>query len=88
MWHGILKQYILCYSKDKTLLDNWIDYRAIKGKLDNPDNDKRGNWFSGYLANVCDKEDLYLKMKKFIELPYDEKVEMGKVRIIMSLVQR
>lgn len=34
---------------------------------------------SGYLANVCDKEDLYLKMKKFIELPYDEKVEMGKV---------
>lgn len=45
-----LEQYILCYSKDKTLLDNWIDYRAIKGKLDNPDNDKRGNWFSGSIS--------------------------------------
>lgn len=33
---------------------------------------------SGYLANVQDKEDLYFKMKKFIELPYDEKVKMGK----------
>ncbi len=45
-----LEQYILCYSKDKTLLDNWIDYRAIKGKLSNPDNDKRGNWFSGSIS--------------------------------------
>ncbi|ANH47478.1 site-specific DNA-methyltransferase [Helicobacter pylori] len=45
-----LEQYILCYSKDKTLLDNWIDYRAIKGKLNNPDNDKRGNWFSGSIS--------------------------------------
>lgn len=33
---------------------------------------------SGYLASVRDKEDLYFKMKKFIELPYDEKVKMGK----------
>lgn len=31
-------------------MDNWIDYRAIKGKLDNPDNDKRGNWFSGSIS--------------------------------------
>ena len=34
---------------------------------------------SGYLVNVQDKEDLYLKIKKFIELPYDEKVNMGKI---------
>lgn len=34
---------------------------------------------SGYLVNVQDKEDLYLKIKKFIELPYDKKVNMGKI---------
>lgn len=33
---------------------------------------------SGLLANVCDAEDLYNKIKKFIELPYDKKVNMGK----------
>lgn len=33
---------------------------------------------SGYLAKVEDKEDLYRKIKKFIELPYDKKVSMGK----------
>lgn len=34
---------------------------------------------SGYLAKVQDKNDLYYNMKKFIELPYSEKVKMGKV---------
>lgn len=33
---------------------------------------------SGLLANVQDKEDLYFKIKDFIELPYEKKVEMGK----------
>lgn len=34
---------------------------------------------SGYLVNVCDKDDLYEKMKQFIELPYNQKVQMGRV---------
>ena len=34
---------------------------------------------SGYLVKVQDKEDLYLKMKEFINLPYEQKVEMGKL---------
>jgi len=28
---------------------------------------------------VQDKEDLYIKMKEFINLPYEQKVEMGKL---------
>lgn len=32
---------------------------------------------SGYLCNVKDVEDLYNKMKKFIELPIGEKIKMG-----------
>lgn len=33
---------------------------------------------SGLLAKVQDKEDLYLKIKEFIELPYKEKIKMSK----------
>lgn len=34
---------------------------------------------SGYLVKVQDKENLYIKMKEFINLPYEQKVEMGKM---------
>ena len=33
---------------------------------------------NGYLCNVKDGEDLYKKIKMFIELPYEKKAEMGK----------
>ena len=33
---------------------------------------------NGYLCNVKDGEDLYQKIKMFIELPYEKKAEMGK----------
>lgn len=32
---------------------------------------------SGFLAEVENKDDLYLKIKKFIELPYNQKANMG-----------
>ena len=34
---------------------------------------------NGYLVNVGDSEDLYLRIKQFIDVSWDEKVEMGKV---------
>lgn len=34
---------------------------------------------TGYLCNVKDADDVYEKMNRFIELPYDEKVEMGRL---------
>lgn len=33
---------------------------------------------NGFLCNVKDGEDLYLKLKQFIELPYEQKKEMGR----------
>lgn len=33
---------------------------------------------SGLLVNVSDSHDLYVKVKKFIQLPYQEKLEMAK----------
>lgn len=33
---------------------------------------------SGFLCNVKDTDDLYEKMKTFIELPYEEKAKLGK----------
>lgn len=32
---------------------------------------------NGFLCNVKDREDLYIKLKKFIELPYHKKRQMG-----------
>lgn len=32
---------------------------------------------NGYLCNVKDEEDLYVKIKGFIELPYEDKKQMG-----------
>ena len=34
---------------------------------------------TGYLCNVKDADDLYKKMKQFIELPYEQKAEMGRL---------
>ena len=34
---------------------------------------------AGYLCNVKDADDLYEKMKRFIELPYEQKEEMGRL---------
>lgn len=34
---------------------------------------------TGYLVNVKDSEDLYKKIKQYIELPYEKKVKMGKL---------
>jgi glycosyltransferase involved in cell wall biosynthesis len=33
---------------------------------------------NGYLVNVKDNNDLYIKIKQFIQLPHEKKVEMGK----------
>lgn len=34
---------------------------------------------NGYLVNVADSEDLYLKIKKFIDISWKEKIHMGKM---------
>lgn len=52
-----LQEYILAYAKDKDLLNNWVDYRNITGKKSNPDNDERGEWFSGSISFSEDRSN-------------------------------
>jgi len=44
-----LQQYILSYSKNISK-DEWVDYKLTTGTFQNPDNDKRGKWFSGSVS--------------------------------------
>ena len=46
-----MQQYILCYAKDRTELETWR-YRVRKEytSVSNPDQDRRGAWFSGSIS--------------------------------------
>ncbi|AKF41471.1 hypothetical protein AAW50_03590 [Mycoplasmopsis canis] len=61
MWmHGLgkkdkfsrtLQEYILCYCKNKNFLRSWRYDKIIEyDNLSNPDNDSRGEWFSGSIS--------------------------------------
>ena len=52
-----LQEYILSYGKNKENLENWIDFRKISGKKSNPDNDSRGDWFSGSISFSEDRSN-------------------------------
>ena len=45
-----LEQYILCYCKDKSVLNEWKIMNKVSGKFMNPDNDKKGIWMSGSIS--------------------------------------
>lgn len=46
-----LQQYILAYSKiNRDILPAWISIREARGSFSNPDNDPRGEWFSGSIS--------------------------------------
>ena len=45
-----LQQYTLCYSKNKNYLNEWINKKQVQGTMSNPDNDSRGEWFSGSIS--------------------------------------
>jgi len=45
-----LQQYILCYAKNEKLLNEWVDIKFASGTFSNPDNDPRGDWFSGSIS--------------------------------------
>lgn len=49
-WSRTLQQYILCYAKNKDKLPAWSILNYTNYKFDNPDNDKRGGWFSGSVS--------------------------------------
>ena len=45
-----LQQYVLCYAKNKQNLGEWMDTKFASGTFSNPDNDSRGDWFSGSIS--------------------------------------
>ncbi|KKQ66873.1 MAG: Type III restriction-modification system StyLTI enzyme mod [Parcubacteria group bacterium GW2011_GWA2_38_27] len=49
-WSRTLQQYILCYAKNKNKLPSWSILSYANYKFENPDNDKRGGWFSGSVS--------------------------------------
>jgi len=49
-WSRTLQQYILCYAKNKNRLPSWSILSYANYKFENPDNDSRGDWFSGSVS--------------------------------------
>ena len=49
-WSRTLQQHTLCYAKDKTKLPPFTEIQSTTWATKNPDNDPRGNWFSGSIS--------------------------------------
>ncbi len=49
-WSRTLQQHTLCYAKDKTKLPPFTEIQSTSWATKNPDNDPRGNWFSGSIS--------------------------------------
>jgi len=49
-WSRTLQQHTLCYAKDKKHLKSFTEIEYSSWATKNPDNDPRGNWFSGSIS--------------------------------------
>lgn len=49
-WSRTLQQHTLCYAKDKSQLAAFSDIEFTDWAKSNPDDDPRGNWFSGSIS--------------------------------------
>lgn len=49
-WSRTLQQHTLCYAKDKKNLKSFEETEYSSWATKNPDNDPRGNWFSGSIS--------------------------------------
>ena len=49
-WSRTLQQHTLCYAKDKHILNAFCDVQITDWAKSNPDDDPRGNWFSGSIS--------------------------------------
>ena len=49
-WSRTLQQHTLCYAKDKANLPPFREIQSTTWATKNPDNDPRGNWFSGSIS--------------------------------------
>lgn len=49
-WSRTLQQHTLCYAKEKSKLKSFREVEFSTWAKSNPDNDPRGNWFSGSIS--------------------------------------
>ena len=49
-WSRTLQQYILCYARDKEKVSPWSLANSVDYNFQNPDDDPRGDWFSGSVS--------------------------------------
>ena len=49
-WSRTLQQHTLCYAKNKKTLNSFCDVEVTDWAKSNPDDDPRGNWFSGSIS--------------------------------------
>lgn len=49
-WSRTAQQYIVAYARNKSMLKPWSDVQLSQGSFSNPDNDPRGDWFSGSIS--------------------------------------
>ena len=49
-WMRTMQQYVLAYARNKRTLPQWSDTQTAQGTFSNPDNDPRGDWFSGSIS--------------------------------------
>lgn len=52
-----MQQSNLCYAKDFKSLRSFLDYETTSWAVKNPDNDPRGNWFSGSISFSEDRSN-------------------------------
>ena len=65
-WSRTLQQHTLCYAKNKRLLGAFCDVEITDWAKSNPDDDPRGNWFSGSISFTEKRSNP--KHKNFYEL--------------------
>lgn len=56
-WTRTTEQYILAYARNKSFLESWSDTKTAQGSFSNPDNDPRGDWFSGSISFSEDRSN-------------------------------
>ena len=65
-WSRTLQQHTLCYAKNKKSLNSFCDVEVTDWAKSNPDDDPRGNWFSGSISFTEKRSNP--KHKNFYEL--------------------
>ena len=65
-WSRTLQQHTLCYAKNKKTLNSFCDVEVTDWAKSNPDDDPRGNWFSGSISFTEKRSNP--KHKNFYEL--------------------